>query len=231
MKQAKYRHEYKYPLTHGQILVEDAKISTIAEKDAHVAENGFYNIRSLYFDDYDNSCYMDNENGTDNREKYRIRIYNHSNEVIKLECKQKYRGKTRKYSCRITLSQCEQLMQGMIPTDIGKEQQVLQKLAYLMSVRLMRPVVIVDYDRIPYVYRREDANVRVTFDTNIKSISDVSAFFDKDAGGRGVLPLGQALMEVKFDDFLPDEVYSLLQLNGLRASTFSKYYLCRKFKT
>lgn len=230
MKDAKYRHEYKYPLTHGQILVEDAKISTVAVKDVHVGETGFYNIRSLYFDDYDNSCYMDNENGTDNREKYRIRIYNHSNEIIKLECKQKYRGMTRKYSCRITLSQCEQLMQGMIPTDIGKKQQVLQKLAYLMAVRLMRPVVIVDYDRVPYVYRQKDANVRVTFDTNIKSISDVTAFFKPDAGGRGVLPAGQALMEVKFDEFLPDEVYSLLQLNGLRASTFSKYYLCRKFE-
>lgn len=231
MKEVKYRHEYKYPLTHGQILVEDAKISTVAAKDAHVGETGFYHIRSLYFDDYDNSCYRDNENGTDNREKYRIRIYNHGKEIIKLECKQKYRGKTRKHSCRITLSQCEQLMQGIIPADIGKEQQVLQKLAYLMAVRLMRPVVIVDYDRVPYVYRQQDANVRVTFDTNIKSISDVSAFFNPDAGGRGVLPSGQALMEIKFDDFLPDEVYSLLQLNGLRAGTFSKYYICRKFET
>ena len=38
------------------------------EKDVHAAAAGFYNIRSLYFDDYDNSCYMENENGVDNRE-------------------------------------------------------------------------------------------------------------------------------------------------------------------
>jgi hypothetical protein len=37
-------------------------------------------------------------------------------------------------------------------------------------------------------------------------------------------------MEVKFDDFLPDEVHRLLMLDGLSASTFSKYYLCRKFE-
>ena len=229
MKEKRYRHEYKYPLSHGQILLEDAKISAIAGIDAHAKGTGFYNIRSLYFDDYDNSCYMDNENGTDNREKYRIRIYNCSAEVIKLEVKQKYRGKTYKQSCRISLNQCRKLMQGEVPEKIEEGQQVLRKLAYLMETRLMQPKVIVDYDRVPYVYRQEDANVRVTFDKNIKAISDVNAFFEPDAGGRGILPLGQALMEVKFDDFLPDEVYALLQLKGLQASTFSKYYLCRKF--
>ena len=229
MKEKRYRHEYKYPLSHGQILLEDAKISAIAGIDAHAKGAGFYNIRSLYFDDYDNSCYMDNENGTDNREKYRIRIYNCSPEVIKLEVKQKYRGKTYKQSCRISLKQCRKLMQGEVPEEIEERQQVLRKLAYLMETKLMQPKVIVDYDRVPYVCRQEDANVRVTFDKNIKAISDVNAFFEPDAGGRGILPLGQALMEVKFDDFLPDEVYTLLQLNGLQASTFSKYYLCRKF--
>lgn len=230
MEQIHYRHEYKYPLTHGQIVIEDAKISAVASKDAHVSDAGYYNIRSLYFDDYENSCYMDNENGVDDREKYRIRIYNHSTERINLELKQKVRSKTSKRSCLITLSQCRQLMEGMIPNDIRPEQQVLHKLAYLMAVRLMKPAVIVDYDRVPYVYRLQDANVRVTFDSNITSVSDVHSFLDEKIYGRGVLPVGQALMEVKFDSFLPDEIYSLLQLDGLIASTFSKYYLCRKFK-
>lgn len=120
-------------------------------------------------------------------------------------------------------------MKGVIPPDILPEQQVLHKLAYLMSVRLMRPAVIVDYDRVPYVYRFQDANVRVTFDSNITSASEVSLFLDEKIQGRGVMPKGQALMEVKFDSFLPEEIHSLLQLEGLTASTFSKYYLCRRF--
>lgn len=230
MKEIQYRHEYKYPLTRGQILIEDAKISAIAMKDEHAGDKGCYNIRSLYFDDYEDSCYMDNVNGVDRREKYRIRIYNHSKSFIHLEMKQKIWGKTHKEACVISLSQCEQLMKGQIPADIEPEQKVLHKLAYLMAVKLMRPVVIVDYDRVPYVYRTQDANVRVTFDSNITSCSDTDAFFDEKVSGRGVLPIGQALMEVKFDSFLPDEIYSLLQLNGLSVSTFSKYYLCRKFK-
>lgn len=229
MEQTRYRHEYKYPLTRGQALIEDAKISALMSRDIYTAEKGFYNIRSLYFDDYENSCYMDNENGVDNREKYRIRIYNHSPERINLEVKQKIRGKTSKKSCLLSQKQCRELMDGRIPDEISPAQQTLQKLAYLMAVRLMRPAVIVDYDRVPYVYRPGDANVRVTFDSNIKSVRNVHSFLDKEIQGRGVLPAGHVLMEVKFDSFLPDEVYGLLQLDGLTAGTFSKYYLCRKF--
>ncbi len=231
MEEKQYRHEYKYPLTNGQMLIENAKISALAEKDMHAGEKGFYNIRSLYFDDYRDSCYLDNENGVDEREKYRIRIYNHSTERIMLERKEKVRGKTGKTSCPVTLSQCKQLMKGMIPGDIEPDQQVLHRLAYLMAVKLMRPAVIVDYDRVPYVYRMSDANVRVTFDHHITSVGDVSAFLDEKVNGRSVMPTGWSLMEVKFDSFLPDEVYELLQLDGLRADTFSKYYLCRKFGT
>lgn len=91
-----YRHEYKYPLTNGQMLFENAKISGLAQRDVYVGDKGFYNIRSLYFDDYENSCYLDNENGVDQREKYRIRIYNHNTERIILECKEKIRGKSAK---------------------------------------------------------------------------------------------------------------------------------------
>ena len=110
-------------------------------------------------------------------------------------------------------------MEGRIPGEISPEQQTLHRLAYLMAVRLMHPAVIVDYDRVPYVYRPGDANVRVTFDSNIKSVKDVQSFLDAEIRGRGVLPAGYALMVV----------YGLLQLDGLTASTFSKYYLCRKF--
>lgn len=230
MTNQQYRHEYKYPLTNGQMLIENEKIKVLAEKDIHTGEKGFYNIRSLYFDDYGRSCYLDNENGVDDRAKYRIRIYDHSTDRITLERKEKKRGKTGKSSCTITLSQCRQLMEGTVPDDVGPEQQVLARLAYLMAVRLMRPAVIVDYDRVPYVYRMSDANVRVTFDYHIRSVRDVSTFLDERVNGRGVMPVGRSLMEVKFDSFLPDEIYELLQLEGLRADTYSKYYLCMKFR-
>lgn len=230
MQREIYRHEYKYPINKVQMALEEAKLSAIASKDKHVGDKGYYNIRSLYFDDYYNSCYMDNVNGTDNREKYRIRIYNHSAKNIKLEMKKKVRGKTQKLSCSITEEQCRLLIEGMIPEDIRPNQQVLRKLTYLMATRFMAPAIIVDYDRVPYVYRIEDANVRVTFDMNLTSSENIADFLEERIDGRGIFAVDELLMEVKYDDFLPDEINSLLHLDGLSASTFSKYYLCRKFK-
>lgn len=226
----KYRHEYKYPITREQMVLEETKLSAVAAKDSNVGDKGYYNIRSLYFDDYYDSFYKDNVNGTDHREKYRIRIYNHSAENIKLEMKKKVRGMTQKLSCKITEEQCRLLMDGIIPTEINQNQQVLGKLAYLMAVRLMHPVIIVDYDRVPYIYRIDDANVRVTFDMNLTSSENISDFLEERIDGRGVFGVGELLMEVKYDEFLPDEIRSVLELEGLSASTFSKYYLCRKFK-
>jgi len=96
-----------------------------------------------------------------------------------------------------------------------------------MLTRRMRPVVIVEYERIPYIYK--NGNVRITLDTNISSSSAVEAFLDKTIPGRPVLPLGQQLLEVKYDEYLPDFIYRNLQLHSLRQTAFSKYYICRKY--
>ena len=72
----RFRHEYKYPITEGERIIEESRIRALARKDAHVGAKGFYRIRSLYFDDYEGNAYIDNIDGTDNREKFRIRIYN-----------------------------------------------------------------------------------------------------------------------------------------------------------
>ena len=223
----KYRHELKYQVTDGQIQLLRNRISHLLPLDSHVAQSGSYCIRSLYFDDYDNRCLKENENGTDPREKFRIRIYNGSAEKISLECKRKERGKTHKTSCPLTQEQTRQLMAGKVLPDIGSQPPLLRKLTLQMMTRRLRPVVIVEYRRIPYVYK--NGNVRITLDTNILSSSEVETFLDPRISGRPVLPVGQQLLEVKYDEYLPDFIYRSLQLHSLRQTAFSKYYICRKY--
>ena len=227
MNEQKYRHELKYQVTAAQILMLKSRVGHLIPLDSHVAESGSYRIRSLYFDDYDNRCYCENENGTDPREKFRIRIYNASSERITLECKRKERGKTHKTACPLTLEQTRLLMAGKPLPDIAGQPPLLQKLTLQMLTRGLRPVVIVEYDRIPYVY--PNGNVRVTLDTNICSSKAVGAFLDETIPRRPVLPLSQQLLEVKYDAYLPDFIYRSLQLNSLRQTSFSKYYICRKY--
>ena len=226
-KQLKFRHELKYQITDAQVQLLKNRITHLIPPDSHAGPSGTYTIRSLYFDDYEDRCLRENEDGTDPREKFRIRIYNHSTDRIMLECKRKERGKTHKTSCPLTVEQTRHLMAGKPLPDIGAQHPVLRKLTMLMLTRRMRPVVIVEYDRIPYVYK--NGNVRITLDTNIRSSAAVGAFLDETIQSRPVLGLGQQLLEVKYDEYLPDFIYRALQLHSLRQTAFSKYYICRKY--
>lgn len=225
--ETQYRHELKYLISAAQMQVLKARITGLIPKDPYVTENGGYTIRSLYFDDRQNRAYYENENGTDPREKFRIRIYNGSDAKIKLECKRKERGKTLKTSCSLTREQAEMLMRGEVIPDIASQKPVLRKLTHKMRTHLLRPVVIVEYERIPYIYQL--GNVRITFDTNIASSGNPLDFFDASIPKRQILPAGMHLMEVKFDAFLPDFIYRALMLDSLQQTAFSKYYLCRKY--
>ena len=223
----KYRHEYKYEIDFRQYEMLKIMLPRIMEFDSHTREDGSYLIRSLYFDDFDNSCYYDNENGTDPREKYRIRLYNGSTDVIKLELKRKEHGKTLKKSCSLTKGQVERIINGeSVPWD-DEMHPLLKKLYVLQNTKGMKPKVIVEYDRIPYVC--ENGNVRVTLDLNIRTTAEIMTFLDKKTNCRLIMPKGKNLLEVKFDELLPDYIYQTMQLNHLQQTTFSKYYLCRKF--
>jgi len=222
-----FRHELKYVVSAAEIEMLRNRINHLLTPDRHAGVSGGYSIRSLYFDDYANRCFYENENGTDPREKFRIRIYNHSTDRITLECKRKERGKTLKTSCPLTVEQTKLLMAGQTLPDIADQPPLLQKLTSQMLMYRLRPVVIVEYDRIPYVYR--DGNVRVTLDTNIASSKAIDSFLSERIPRRPILPAGCQLLEVKYDEFLPDFIYRNLQLDNLQQTAFSKYYLCRKY--
>lgn len=226
-EQKKYRHELKYLLSDGQLAILHGRMDARLPKDSHAGKNGMYRIRSLYFDDYDDRCLRENEDGTDPREKFRIRIYNGSRERISLECKRKERGKTLKTACALTEEQTRTLMKGKLLPDFASQPPLLRKLSIAMQTQMLRPVVIVEYDRLPYIYK--NGNVRITLDTNIASSGAVDRFLDPWIPRRPVLPVGQQLLEVKYDAYLPDFIYQGLELQELRQTAFSKYYICRKY--
>lgn len=222
-----YRHELKYVVTAVQMALLENRIRGLIPLDSHAGEKGMYRIRSLYFDDYYNSCYLENEIGTDPREKFRIRIYNGDASRINLELKRKEHGMTQKISCPLSEAECRELMAGRpLPVD-GGYPPVLQKLNLFMRTKLLRPKVIVEYDRVPYVDKL--GNTRITLDQNMASSDAIPCFLEKMLPRRPIMPAGQHILEVKYDEFLPDYVYRNLQLNGLRQTAFSKYYLCRRY--
>ena len=57
----------------------------------------------------------------------------------------------------------------------------------------------------------------------------LDGFFRENLPLRPVMPTGKHVLEVKYDEFLPDFLYDVMNLGSLRQSAYSKYYLCRKF--
>jgi len=225
----KGRFEYKYICNEQTLFLLRSRMDLIMKKDPHVREEG-YQIRSVYFDDYQNTCYYKNEQGVDPRAKYRIRIYDGSDRVIKLEKKVKENGKTRKHTANLSREQAESLISGQCLSlkaeEMEKYQPLLKEFLVLMQTRRMMPAVIVIYDRIPYI--EKNGNVRVTLDLNISSSLDFAHFFESDIRKTPIMPSGVHLLEVKYDSFLPRVIKTNLDLGTLRQETFSKYYLCRK---
>ena len=222
----KFRNELKYICSEGELIQIHSRVQMLCDADAHVGPEGIYNIRSIYFDDLQNRYFFENENGTDPREKFRIRTYNASDSRITLECKKKERSMTHKDSCQLSKEQYQKILDGSLSaSDVNST--LLEKFYLIQEQRHLQPKVIVAYERTPFVYTF--GNVRITFDRNIGSSTDISAFFDPYLPVRPILPLGKNILEVKYDELLPNFLYDAMSLGSLRQTTFSKYYLCRKF--
>ena len=223
----KMRYEYKYMIDAVQETILMIKATGIMSKDNHTMADGSYYIKSLYFDDYDNRCFYENENGTNPREKFRIRYYNGDIGFLRLEKKVKINGMTRKLSCAITKEQCEIFMNGSIP-DVDDSMPESMKLLFTeMRLQKMVPKVIVAYRRIPFVY--PIGNVRVTFDKELCSSTQVKDFLSNEVAFRPVLAAGCSVLEIKWDEIIPPFIKDYMQMDGLQWTNFSKYYLCRKY--
>lgn len=223
----KYRYELKYECDEIQMALIRNRISAVMKYDSHVSDNNDYTIRSLYFDTYDDRCYYENENGDDPREKFRIRVYNADFESINLELKKKIRGMTQKESCNITYEQCQKMVRGEEIPITNENPALLNKFLLRRKLAGLRPVIIVEYDRIPYIYRV--GNVRITFDCNIRSSNRIASFMEAEIPSRLVRGSQQLIMEVKYDELLPEFIRNSAQILNLRQTAFSKFYMCRKY--
>ncbi len=217
-----YRLEQKFLCDARDYAVLKARIENVMQLDENAGENPVYHIRSVYFDDIYQSKFYENEDGVDNRNKYRIRAYNASDAVIHFERKSKTNGYNNKAHFSLTRERYEAFMAedfAFVPSESPLENEIsLQRLT-----RGLAPSVIIAYDREAYTCAA--GNVRVTFDSNISASSEMQDFFAPHLPSVPILPSGQFILEVKFDEFLPRHIERALDIRKLQRTTFSKFYL------
>lgn len=222
-----FRHENKYLMDVSDAAILRLRLEHLLERDPHAGETGIYKIRSAYFDDYWNSAYEEKMMGIMGRSKYRIRLYNDSDAMIRLERKIKRDAYISKQSAVLTRAEAERLMAGDYDFLYGSPQPLCREFYYECAVKMMRPRAIVDYEREPFVYAAGD--VRVTFDMDVRAAMLHFDLFDPDLPSIGVLDAGQIILEVKYTELLPGFIQELLpQRLGQRLSLSKYTMVCDK---
>lgn len=221
----KWRQELKYTITEGESILTAKRLSSFMQRDQHTDGGKEYFIRSLYFDNLYDKVLKEKLSGVAIRDKFRIRYYDFDTDFIRLEKKSKRYSVGHKYQCRMTAEEVEKILKGDYTWMEQDERPLIRELFLKMKLELYRPSVIVDYRREPFTYA--PGNVRITFDRDIRSCKDVQAFFREDAPTVPVLGDGKCIMEVKYDDFLPDVVSRTILTTRNREQAFSKFAACR----
>lgn len=219
-----YRYEQKYVLHEAQYLPLRQAVRALMGRDRHAGPGGEYMIRSLYFDDMHQTAYRDKLAGVYARKKYRVRIYNCQTTSINLECKYKQGSYINKETVALSLDEYRRILEGDCRFLLDKDSHMAHEFYLDWRNRLLRPVVIVDYEREPYVL--EAGTVRVTFDKNLRAVSPQENIFDADAAARSVLFPGQLIMEIKFTGYLPERVRRIFHMRNTTQTSASKFCMC-----
>lgn len=218
------RHEYKFPATTAQCEVLRERFSAVMTPDNH-GDNGCYRVTSVYLDDVYRSAYNDKLIGADTRKKYRIRTYDLSEKLLHFECKYKDRDMTSKRGIWISPGQYHSILKGDYSFVWSGEYEgtILEDASYSNALALLRPSVIVDYNRQAFI--NPEGNVRFTIDSGFKA----GAFSDDMLSENiGYLPVEDftAVIEIKYDDYLPSYLEELLGGIELKQESVSKFLLC-----
>ena len=222
-----YRNELKQYINIGDYIILRNCLEVICSKDKHAQRSGKYKIRSLYFETPDDKALREKLDGVNNREKFRLRYYDDDFSFIKLEKKSKSNGYGNKITAPVTKEECERIISGDIEWMKKSGRALLLELYGKIKGELLMPKTIVDYTREPYVYA--PGNVRITIDSNIRTGIYSKDFLNSEVVTLSPLMADPIILEVKFDNFLPEIIRGAVQLGNRRSTAFSKYAVCRMY--
>lgn len=219
------RVEKKYVI--GKLQAEELllKLKKALPPDPYAGYDPYY-VRSLYFDSYNNDDYYDKMAGIQNRKKIRIRIYDESTDVIKLELKQKFGVTQQKHSFSINRELTEELMRGRYEGLLEFNDPMLEQIYYLMIKEVYRPKCIVEYERTAFALPNNDT--RITFDTKVRTSQGCLDLFAPRSHYRPADIDDLVVLEVKYNHFLLSYVKELLALSDLYVGSYSKYINARQ---
>lgn len=211
------RIEKKYLLTREKynLLLE------AIEPYMSVDDYGKHTIGNVYYDTDTYELISRSIEKPKYKEKFRVRSYGIPKEEDKvfLEIKKKYKGIVYKRRVSMTLKEAEDYLDKGIKPQ--KEGQILKEIDYFMSFYKLTPKVYLAYDRVAY-FGKENKDVRITFDHNIRSRQCNMSLAEGDYG-TPLLDDYHYLMEIKVPGAMPLWLSKILSDLEIYPASFSKY--------
>jgi len=220
------RHELKHSINPADDLVLSRRLRKLFPHDENADSHGVYRVSSLYFDTPYDKALRQKIDGVNHREKFRLRYYDTDTSFIRLEKKIKRGGLCGKRSARVTEEQARRILSGDIGFLLESGQPLLMEFYSKMQGQLLAPKTVVTYDREAFLY--SPGNVRITIDRNVRTGLGSTDFLTPDLRHVPVSD-GLAVLEIKYDAFLPELVSMAVQLPNRRAAAYSKYAACRRY--
>lgn len=213
------RSELKYWISWQDSILLQTELQKLLVPDRY-AQNGFYRVKSLYFDSLDQGDYIDKIEGVEYRKKIRMRIYDEETQRVKLECKRKSGALQHKESLTISREDACRCMEGDYGCLLEYPEELALRLYSEMTLGCYRPVVIVEYERYAFVY--DAYSTRVTIDRHVRTSETELDLFERE------LPWVQTvedavILEVKFNGILIEPIKKILGKYHLTQVAVSKY--------
>ena len=222
------RQEFKYYVSAEVISNLRTYLKEIMKIDENAnSENNQYTITSLYFDTPNEEDFEDKVDGIKSREKFRLRVYNQKDDLVKFESKKRVETAIKKTSSIIPIKDVKQILKGNYESLLNSNSEFL-KISYAkLTSRGYRPKLIVEYDREAYFLPY--GNIRITFDLNLRTYNSETDLLNISKKAIPVFEDNLQILEVKHSIPLPSHLKFILSKVPAARNAISKFVLGHKY--
>lgn len=219
------RFEHKYMLERNTFFKVLEVMDNHMVLDSYNKDHKPYTIANICFDTPDDYLIRTSLSKPVYKEKLRLRSYGvpKLNSKVYLEIKKKFNGIVNKRRTTLKLHEAYDFIKTGKRPEIKEYMnvQVLKELEYFLKIYDLSPKLYLAYDRIAY-FDRDNADLRISFDMNIRSRRYDLALEAGDYGEK-LLPDNVYLMEIKTAMSKPLWLTHMLSELDIKRKSFSKY--------
>lgn len=202
------------------VIAKEDKEKLLKIINSYIKEDEYFKseIHNIYFDTKNNDLIINSLEKPIYKDKFRIRSYGipKYNDYVFLEMKTKYKGVVGKRRIKVKLNEIDDYLENNKETN----NKILKEIIYYYKFYNLQKAIYIAYDRESYK-GKEDSNLRITFDSNLRSRRNdlnfkgikMKKYFNED----------YYIMEIKTIGALPLWLARSLSELEIYPTSFSKY--------